>query len=63
MKEATWKADVILAENILIYTYSPHYNGRSITERPLLGNRRVELVHMGDRNRIQKRDVVPQKWK
>ena len=33
---ASWKADVLLAERVMIYTYSPHYNGSSITERPLL---------------------------
>ena len=56
----TWKADVLLAERVMIYTYSPHYNGRSITERPLLdGHKRVELNHAGKRHRLRRRDIVP----
>lgn len=60
---AGWKADVLLAERVMIYTYSPHYNGRSITERPLLGlHKKVELVHSGKRNRIPRRNVAPDDW-
>lgn len=59
----SWKEDVKLAERVMIYTYSPHYNGRSITERPQLnGHKRVELVHIGKRNRLRRRDSVPHDW-
>src|SRR3989442_1939076 len=45
---AGWIADVRLAERVMIYTYSPHYNGRSITERPLFDcHKRIEPVQFG----------------
>jgi hypothetical protein len=60
---ATWKADVLLAERAMIYKYSPHYNSNSITERPLLNAyKKLVLVHSGQRNRLHKRDVVPDDW-
>ncbi len=60
---ATWKADVLLAEQIMIYTYSPHYNSSSITERPFLNShKKVVLVHAGQRNRLRRRDVAPDHW-
>jgi hypothetical protein len=60
---ATWKADVLLAERIMIHTYSPHYNSSSITERPRLnGHRKIVLVHSGKRCRLHPRDVAPEDW-
>lgn len=60
---ATWKADVLLAERVMIYKYSPHYNSNSITERPLLnGYSKVGVVHSGQRNRLLKRDLAPDDW-
>ena len=57
---ATWKDDVMLAERIMIYKYSPHYNSSSISEFPLLPLlKRVELIHKGKRNRLHKRDIAP----
>ncbi len=61
---AKWKADVLLAERILIFTYSPHYNSMSISEPPSLdGQRRVILHHAGERNRLRRQDVVPDSWR
>lgn len=60
---AVWKTDVLLAERVMIYKYSPHYNGRSITECPRLDcHKRLELLHLGKRHRIRRRDVVPDDW-
>lgn len=59
----TWKADLLLAERLLIYKYSPHYNSSAITERPLLSNlKNVVLVHEGKRNRLQRQDSAPGDW-
>ena len=59
----TWKSDVLLAERVMIYTYSPHYNGRSITERPSLErHKQVELIHDGRRHQLRRRDAVPHDW-
>lgn len=33
---ASWRSDMLLAERIMIYKYSPHYNSAAIAERPLL---------------------------
>jgi len=60
---ATWKADVLLAERIIIYKYSPHYNSNSITERPPLNcHKKVVLVHSGKRHQLHRRDVAPDDW-
>lgn len=60
---AMWKADVLLAERIMIYTYSPHYNSNLITERPLLnGHKKIVLVHSAKRHRLRRRDVAPDDW-
>jgi hypothetical protein len=59
----TWKADVLLAERVLIYTYSPHYNASSITERPFLHcNRKVRVINEGDRHRLRRSNTVPDDW-
>ena len=58
-----WKADVLLAERVLIHTYAPHYNANSISEPPRLdGHRKVVLRHTGARNRLRRRDVAPDDW-
>jgi hypothetical protein len=58
-----WKADVLLAERILIYTYSPHYNSSSISVRPkLAGHKEVVIFHKGNLGRLRKKDVVPKDW-
>jgi hypothetical protein len=60
---ASWSEDILLAERIMVYKYSPHYNSASITNRPLLSNlKRVELVHVGDRGRLRRRDIAPDDW-
>jgi hypothetical protein len=58
-----WKANVLLVERILIYTYSPHYNSSLISVRPkLTGQEEVVVAHKGDRGRLRKKDVVPKDW-
>jgi len=61
---ATWTSDVRLAEHALIYKYSPHYNSNSIVDPPKLdGHNKVSLIHEGNKNRLHRRDVVPDDWK
>jgi hypothetical protein len=58
-----WEKDVPLAERILIYTYSPHYNSNLISDRPnLAGHEQVAIVHKGNLGRLRKKDVVPKDW-
>lgn len=58
-----WEADVLLAERILIYKYSPHYNSVSISDPPnLSGFKRVEIANLGARGRLRERDVAPSDW-
>lgn len=60
---ATWAADVLLAERVLIYMYSPHYNSSSIAgPLDLAGHDKVELLHMGQKHRLGSRDVAPDDW-
>jgi hypothetical protein len=61
--DKTWKADVLLAERILIYTYSSHYNSSSISNRPrLAGHKEVVVVHTRERGRLRRMDVIPKDW-
>ena len=58
-KWTTWKADVLLAERILIYKYSPHYNGIAVSELPSLnGFEKVVLIHRGEKHRLKSQDSV-----
>lgn len=60
---ARWKADVVLAERVLIYKYSPHYNSNSISDGPTLDSHpKVVLQHLGARNRLRRRDIAPDDW-
>ena len=60
---AKWREDLLLAERLLIYNYSPHYNSNSVAERPLLApHKRVILIHQGQRHRLRRRDVAPNDW-
>lgn len=53
----SWNADVADSEKILIYKYSPNYNGRELTTAPKLHHQQVQLVHKGKRGRLQYKDV------
>lgn len=56
----SWENDVELAENILIYKYSPHYNSRSLSEQPKLGDHKsVSLCHKGKIGKLDQKDVAP----
>jgi hypothetical protein len=58
-----WGADVRLAECLLIYKYSPNYNAVSISDPPSLGGYRcVDLVHRGERHKLDFRDSAPPDW-
>lgn len=60
---ARWRRDVCLAENIMIDTYSPHYNSVSVAEPPVLGGvHSVVLMHYGERHRLDERDMAPADW-
>ena len=56
----TWEMDIKLAEQIIIYKYSPNYNNRSITNAPSLSpHKRVHLVHDGRPNKLKHKDYAP----
>jgi hypothetical protein len=60
---AGWRADLLIAERLMIYKYSPHYNSVHVAERPLLFElKRIVLIHEGKRHRLQSRDVAPDDW-
>ena len=60
---ATWTSDVLLAERVLIYKYSSHYNSNSIADPPRLdGHDKIVLFHEGHKNRLHRRDVAPDDW-
>lgn len=59
----SWEEDVQLAERILIYKYSPHYNSTHISEPPnLFDFGRVEIEHLGVRGRLRYKDIAPFDW-
>jgi hypothetical protein len=58
-----WVQDVCLAEQILIYKYSPHYNSVSISEPPRLSPwHSVTLHHTGEYHRLDEIDWAPNDW-
>ncbi|MFZ2225460.1 MAG: hypothetical protein WAV26_12325 [Candidatus Deferrimicrobium sp.] len=57
-----WKKDVLLAERVLIYTYSPHYNSSAIANWPRLpGHKKVAVIHRGKPGRLRS-NVFPKDW-
>ena len=59
----SWESEVQLAERLLIYKYSPHYNAGCISEPPILGNfQSVELSHVGNHHKLHSRDSAPDDW-
>jgi hypothetical protein len=59
-KWKSWEKDVKLAEKILIYKYSPNYNSEGLTSEPnLYPHNSVRLVHVGERNKLEKEDIAP----
>lgn len=61
---SSWKKDVELAEKILIYKYSPNYNSEGLTTEPdLLLHNSGRLVHIGERNRLQREDFAPRDFR
>lgn len=58
----SWKEDVVLAERILIYKYSPNYNNTNISDSPVLGFEKVRLIHKGKRHKLRSRDDAPKDY-
>ena len=55
-----WERDVGLAENILIYKYSPNYNSTGISDEPSLSPfKKFKLIHRGKRHRLEPEDIAP----
>lgn len=60
----TWTRDVKLAEKILIYKYTPNYNGRQLSKEPYLYRyENIRLIHIGQRNRLKKEDNIPKDFR
>lgn len=56
----SWKQDVGMAEEILIYKYTPNYNSSEKGDYPNLKSfGKVMLFHHGNRHKLQKSDVAP----
>jgi len=55
-----WERDVGLAENILIYKYSPNFNSTGISDEPSLPPfEKVKLIHRSKRYRLEPEDTAP----
>ncbi len=55
-----WYCDVTIAESILIYKYSPHYNSFGLTDYPKIHPYiNVILKHEYDRGRLEVQDLAP----
>ncbi len=56
-----WYRDVTIAESILIYKYSPHYNSSGLTDYPKIRPyTNVILKHEYDRGRLKAQDLARQ---
>jgi len=54
-----WKEDVLVAEKIIIYIYSPNYNSSGVANPPELKHSEVRLIHAGERGALKSEDVAP----
>lgn len=61
-KWKSWKEDVGDAERILIYKYSPNYNGRELSKIPILHQQKLRLVHRGEKGKLKNKDVHPKDY-
>jgi len=57
---SAWKKDIEIAEDILIYKYSPNYNNAGITDPPKLQHEHIQLIHCGERHKLQEIDKAPE---
>jgi hypothetical protein len=56
----SWKRDVELAEELLIYLYSPNYNSSNISTPPKrLRQKEAHLIHKGNKGKLFGRDDCP----
>jgi len=53
----SWEEDIEDSEKILIYKYSPNYNGRELARVPELHHQKVQLVHRGEKGRLKNKDI------
>jgi len=58
----SWEDDIELAEKILIYKYSPNYNGREIGNTPRLPSENVRLIHKGKKHKLKTEDRAPEDY-
>jgi len=58
----SWEDDIETAEKILIYKYSPNYNGREVGNSPRLPFENVRLIHSGKRHKLEKEDNAPEDY-
>ncbi len=59
-KWKVWKKDVGIAEEIMIYKYTPNYNSSCIGDYPKLPpDTKVRLKHIGNKGSIRKIDNAP----
>ena len=59
-----WYRDVDIAESIMIYKYSPHYNSACLTEYPnLYLYDKIVLNHTGSKARLKPEDNAPSDFK
>lgn len=59
-KWKSWEEEVEIAEGIIIYKYSPCYNGRTIFNKSAPNN--IRLVHIGEKGRLKNKDVIPRDY-
>lgn len=59
-----WRRDVDIAESVLIYKYTPHYNSVGLWDYPQLKPyTKVKLVHIGGKNKLATEDNVPKDYR
>lgn len=59
----SWKHDVGMAEEVLIYKYTPNYNSSEKGDYPNLKLlRKVKLIHHGRRCQLEKIDIAPKDY-
>lgn len=58
-----WEEDIGIAELVLIYKYSPNYNSACLGDLPkIYPYEEVQLVHLGNRNKIHEADSAPKDY-
>jgi len=59
-----WYRDVDIAEAIIIFKYSPHYNSAGLTAYPnLYSYKKFNLIHTGNKAKLKASDHAPSDYK